>query len=56
MRLRASSIPGTNYDFDIFRTRICDPDFKSCDVVKIASKEYAAKVAANITDVGLGLH
>jgi len=32
------------------RTRICDPDFKSCDVFKIASKEYAAQVAANITD------
>ena len=38
------------------RTRICDLDFNSCDIVKISSKEYAAQAAANITDVGLGLH
>lgn len=41
---------------DFFRTRLCDPNFSSCDLFQIASKEYAAEAAANITDVGLSLH
>jgi len=32
------------------RTRLCDPNFSSCDLFQIASKEYAAEAAANITD------
>jgi len=32
------------------RTRICDPEFASCNLSEISSKEYAAEVASNITD------
>ena len=39
-----------------FRTRLCDLDFNSCAIAEISSKEFAAQVAANVTDVGLGLH
>ena len=38
------------------RTRICDPDFASCDLFQISSKEYGAEAASNITDVGLSLY
>ena len=43
------STPGAYF----IRTRICDPEFASCNLFEISSKEYAAEAASNITDVGL---